>query len=185
MSFLTLEEAKIYSGKSESTLRRFIKKTLTSKKKSEYIKKKKLPNGGYQYLIDIRLLEKKYDITSHDNNEDEKQSDKKNELGISKKQESKEVEVLHKYIESLEKQLAVKDKQIFELLAQDRENHALLEKINEALIKFRIPEYIETQVIQESSSSKNEEEKPSKTEDENHEKIKEGSFYDWIKKMNP
>lgn len=164
---------------------------MSSKKKSEFIKKRNLPNGGYQYLINIKLINKKYKL-NNDIIEDVSDTEKPNESKISlieKKQENKEIEILKKYVDSLESQLAVKDKQIFELLAQDRENHILLEKINEALIKYRVPEYIETQVIpndkvtssvQENSSQGNKEEDIPKKETLS---ANGGSFSDWLKNL--
>lgn len=190
MDFLTVEEAKVLTQKSESTLRRLIKKALSSKKKSKWIKKKKRSNGGYQYLIHPELLniqESTKKVKKKDPIDDDPIKAK-----VVERTESKEVDVLKKYIDSLERQLGVKDKQIFELLERDRENHQLLEKINEALIKFRVPEYIETQIISEDKSelilSKNE---PNETASENVEtkstkpeqSFEKGTFSDWLESL--
>lgn len=180
MAFLTLEEAKLFSGKSESTLRRLIKKALDSKKKRKYIKTKSLSNGGYQYLIDPALLTKK---------KKKKVAEKlKSSQGpVPSEQKRKtdlaEIEVLKKYVDSLERQLAVKDKQMFELMEQNRDNLHLLEKINQALIKFRVPEYIETQYIQEPqvlTPAVAVEQPTKKAKSKPKEPVEKGSLSDWL-----
>ncbi len=184
MSFLTLEEAKIKTGKSESTLRRFIKKIAQTKKNSPYLKIKKLKNGGYQYFIHIDILKKKYPILE--------EAPKKKSVVEKKAAESGngEIDILKQYIQSIEQQLfakdhqiSEKDKQIFELLERDKESNLLLEKINQALIQYKIPEYIETQLVSYTPSQSEtqwvEEKKaaqPSKTG--------KASFTDWLNDLD-
>lgn len=186
--FLTLEEAKVLTQKSESTLRRLIKKALASKKKSKWVQKKKRKTGGYQYFIHPRLLEVKEEDKTPTPKRLRDQEPILDNLKVkaSEKQDSKEVGVLKKYIESLERQLSVKDQQIFEFLERDRENHALLEKINEALIKFRVPEYIETQIESTSFEESKTENLSDVSGEENKQdglELSKGSFGDWLRNL--
>ncbi len=153
--YLTLDQAKDFCHKSESTLRRFVRSALNDKATKHAIKKKKLKNGGYQYLISKKILAEKYGIKGSLTPKPKRTqtSPQKNNL-TSKPISGLAIKTLQDYVKTLESQLKVKDQQlndqshqISELLERDKENHLLLEKINHALIKFRIPEFIETQTI--------------------------------------
>ena len=194
MDYLTLDEAKNFTGKSESTLRRLVKKRLGSKKKSEFIKTRKLRNGGYQYLIRRDLLIKKYGVDwSSDQHTNDLSNDSTTLSTSSHNEETSPISILKQYIQTLEKQLDVKDAQISEkdqqlneLIERDRENHLLLEKINEALIRFKIPEYIDAQLVSysENKETDSKEEPPTNSSEFSEEPTKKprdmGTFSDWL-----
>ncbi len=203
--YLTLEEAKQHTLKSESTLRRLVRTCLKDAKLKKNIKTKKLANGGYQYLINSALLDEKYQkidkktsavgATSTPKKSIKKPS--KKTVETPKKQDNQTIEVLQQYIQTLKSQLEVKDAQIAaknnqvsELLERDRESNLLLERINQALIKYKIPEYIETQVVEvEQIPEKSpiievkkepEHSKPAKKKKKKKNKKGKATFSDWL-----
>ncbi len=192
MNYLTLDQAKTFTGKSESTLRRLVKKKLGTKNRSEYVKTRKLKNGGYQYLVHKEWLRKKYNIQLEEVSQKEAVVEKPTQQKqVENPSQKIDVSVYEKYIKTLEKQLEVKDtqisekdKQLNELIERDRENHLMLEKINDALIKFKIPEYIDAQLVTYSEEEKVNipQEKPAekKSEPKKVAPISKAKFSDWL-----
>jgi len=217
-AYLTLEEAKTLTGKSESTLRRLVKSCLLNKSQKKLIKKRKLKNGGYQYLIAQTILQDRYKLSTLNalgRKSPEKNKNKNantiKEKGLAKDSNNESVTILKQYINTLEKQLEVKDtqindksKQINELLERDKESHLLLDRINEALIRYRIPEYIETQEITytetdqsnhqtseekvldlvEKNKSKKNKSKKNKSKKKKERATGRATFSDWLNDLN-
>ena len=116
-NFISIKEASIISGKSESTLKRFIQKVYQSGKSKkdqmidQKIKKEKAPKGFFWFIAEDFLKES---------------------FGAPKKKESLEnltIQILHD-------QLKTKDEQIKSLLERQRENNILMKNFAACFIGF-------------------------------------------------
>jgi hypothetical protein len=195
MTFLTIEEAINNSGKSESTIRRLIRAMSASEQK-KHLKKERLANGGYKYRISQSFLEEKYGkvkVVQEKVKPKSKTKTKPKTLSNLTSGSIANLDIAQQYIESLERQLRVKDnqllekdKQISDLIDRDRESNLLLDKINDALIKYRIPEMLEAQTISfdesETESVSDNEPLPKEKEDEVKDKKKKKSSKKALKK---
>ncbi|MCI5057939.1 MAG: hypothetical protein MRY83_17630 [Flavobacteriales bacterium] len=154
MIFLTIEEAIAQTGKSESTIRRLIR-SLSNTDEKKFLKKERLANGGYKYRISKEFLQEKYGKLNAAKETPKKEKPvKKRSNDPAPNTDITNLDIALQYIESLERQIRVKDtqllerdKQISELIDRDRESNILLDKINDALIKYRIPEMLEAQTV--------------------------------------
>jgi hypothetical protein len=118
--FLSVPESCLLTGKSESTIKRFLQKNFKndrskdSSKTSQNIKKEKAQNGFY-WFVEENFLLKNFPITAETKNSEE----------------SEMINFLKEQLENKDQQMKEKDGQISQLLERQRESNILLKNSQE------------------------------------------------------
>jgi len=118
--FLSVPESCLLTGKSESTIKRFLQKNFKndkskdSSKTIQNIKKEKAQNGFY-WFVEEKFLLKNFPIVEEEKNTEG------NEM----------IEFLKEQLENKDEQMQKKDEQISQLLERQRESNILLKNSQE------------------------------------------------------
>jgi len=118
--FLSIKEAGLLTGKSESTLKRFVQKNFSSgkskgiPKNNQKIRREKAPKGFFWFIEEGFLLEN----FPTENNTPQPQSSRENS----------------EIVQILKEQLEKKDEQISQLLDRQRENNILTKNLQDKVL---------------------------------------------------
>lgn len=145
MNFLTVQESASLTGKSESTIKRFIRSTRKDKPKkyndSECFKFEKLPTGHEKTLISESFLREHYSIVQGSTTKGSSES-------LSSHHENT---VNQEFVEHLKSELALKNQQISE---KDKQIETLLERNKETNLLFAQLQQSQTLQIEDGSTKK-------------------------------
>jgi hypothetical protein len=133
MEYLTIEEIKKLTGKSEATIRRLVKRLYNDKEsvRKQLIKKQKSNNGfSFIYLVDKQFLLNNIGYS--------KFGGSYSQDTYSMPIQNDTLTILKDQLELLKKQLEIKDLQISQLMERDRETNILLKNFQETL-KLPLP----------------------------------------------
>lgn len=115
---LSIKEASLLTGKSESTLKRFVQKNFSygnskgTPKEDQNIQREKAPKGFFWYIEENFLLEN-FPLLQE---------------SAQKKEENSDI------VKILKEQLEKKDEQIFQLLARQREQNILTKTLQDKVV---------------------------------------------------